>query len=324
MTHPIFNVIAPGPLTTIQDGGRPAARRYGVPEGGAMDEFALRAANKLVGNAPLAAALEVTLGGLTLAVLAPCVVAIAAAALDLRCDGRALPLWTACLLRQGERLELGQRQGGARAYLALGGGIATAMVLGGSGTDIGGGFGGIAGRALRARDVIYSNGATAARDAPAVGAWLPPARRPAYCAAPLLRVMAGPHAQAFSAATRATLLKAEYRVSPQSNRMGYRLVGPSLAARPGTTVPSLGVVGGVIQVPPGGGPILLMADAQTTGGYPIIGTVIGADLPLAAQLLPGDTVRFAAVSLREAHVALAAQRALLVAPPDDDNIGAPI
>ncbi|MBC8077815.1 MAG: urea amidolyase, partial [Chloroflexales bacterium] len=194
MTRPIFNVIASGPLTTVQDGGRPAARRYGVPEGGAMDEFALRAANKLVGNAPLAAALEVTLGGLALAVLAPCVVAITGATLDLRCDGRALPLWTACVLRQGERLELGQRQAGARAYLALEGGIATAMVLGGSGTDLGGGFGGIAGRALRAQDVIYSNGPTIARGNPAAGMWLPPARRPAYCAAPRLRVIAGPHA----------------------------------------------------------------------------------------------------------------------------------
>ncbi|MBC8076338.1 MAG: urea amidolyase, partial [Chloroflexales bacterium] len=151
-----------------------------------------------------------------------------------------------------------------------------------------------------------------------------PSRRPAYGATPRLRVIAGPHARAFSAATRATLLTAEYQVGTQSNRMGYRLAGPSLAASPGTTVPSLGVMAGVIQVPPGGEPILLMADAQTTGGYPIIATVIGADLPLAAQLLPGDTVRFAAVPLHEAHAALAAQRALLVAPPDDDNIGAPI
>jgi biotin-dependent carboxylase-like uncharacterized protein len=323
MIQPALKVIAPGPLTSVQDGGRPEARRYGVPEGGAMDAFALRAANALVGNQPLAAALEVTLGGLVLEALAPCLVAVTGATLDLRCDERALPLWAACLLRAGERLHLGRRLGGARAYLALAGGVASETVLGGAGTDLGGGFGGIGGRALRAQDVIYGRAVTSEREALA-GRWLPPERRLAYAPAPQLRVIAGPHARAFPAAARATLLAAEFRVGAQSNRMGYRLVGPSLAARAGTRVLSLGVMAGVIQVPPGGEPILLMADAQTTGGYPIIATVIGADLPLAAQLVPGDALRFAYVSLREARRALVAQRALLAAPIEDDFVGAPI
>jgi biotin-dependent carboxylase-like uncharacterized protein len=324
MPQQVFRIITPGPLTTVQDGGRVAARAYGVPEGGAMDVFALRAANTLVGNHSLAPALEVTLGGLVLEAVAPCLVAVAGASLDLRCGGRSVPLWTACLLKAGERIELGRPRFGARAYIALAGGVAVDEVLGGFGTYLGGGFGGLGGRALRAQDVIYGDGSAAQERAMLAGRWLPPERRLPYGPAAQLRVIPGPHTRAFPAEARATVLSAEYRVGAQSNRMGYRLAGPPLTARLGAVVRSLGVAPGVIQVPPGGEPILLMADAQTTGGYPIIATVISADLPLAAQLVPGGALRFSAVSLREAHSALAAQRALLTAPPEDDNFGAPI
>lgn len=290
-----------------------------------MDGFALRAANALVGNGPVAAALEVTLGGLVLEVLAPCLVAVTGAALDAQRDGVMLPLWTACYLRAGAILALGMRQSGARAYLAVAGGIDVPAVLGGYSTDLGAGFGGLEGRALRAGGLIKGRLDSSTSDLQRrAGTWLPQARRVTYGATPTLRLIPGPHAHFFAPDALDTLLAAPYRLGPDCNRMGYRLSGAHLAHAGRGEVRSLGVLPGVIQVPSSGQPILLMADAQTTGGYPIIGTVISADLPLAAQLLPGDSVSFACVTLPEAHAALQAQQRMLSLPLPNDELGGPI
>jgi biotin-dependent carboxylase-like uncharacterized protein len=318
-----LRVLASGLLATVEDLGRPAARRYGVPGGGAMDTFALEAANRLAGNPPGMAALEITGGGAHFEVLAPLLLAVAGADLGARLDRRSLMPWTTVLARPGAQIQFQGRQGdwGARAYLALAGGIAVPEVLGSRGTCLSGGFGGLAGRQLRPGDLLEV-GAANVDGAALAGRHWPVERRPAYGAAPVLRMVRGPHAGRFAPEALAALVGQSFRVSPTSNRMGYRLEGPPLHTLAPTDLPSLGVLPGAIQVPPDGGAILLMADAQTTGGYPIAGVVIGADLPLAAQLLPGDHLRFAVVEVDEAVDARRAQRAWLDAGPAEEEVRA--
>jgi biotin-dependent carboxylase-like uncharacterized protein len=315
-----IEILAAGPLMTVQDLGRPGARRYGVSPGGALDAFALAAANRLVGNPPAAAGLEITAGGAALRLRRPALIALAGGDLAASLDGRPIPLWTAVLADAGATLGLAGRRGawGARAYLAVAGGVDVPPALGARATDLAGGFGGLEGRALRAGDLLPL-GAPAPRLAPAVGQRWPEAARPAYAAEPALRFIPGPHLECFMPDALEALAAARLRVSPTSNRMGYRVEGLRLPyARP-CSLPSLGVVPGSIQVPPDGAPILLMADAQTTGGYPLVGALISADLPLAAQLLPGDTLRLAPTTLIVALAALRAQAAALAGGLESDE-----
>jgi biotin-dependent carboxylase-like uncharacterized protein len=316
----MIEVLAPGPLLIVQDLGRPGARRYGVPQGGAMDSFALTAANRLVGNPPGAAGLELTAGGAELLFTRPARLALTGADLGASVDGRPMPLWSSLLVGRGARLRLAGRRSawGARAYLAVAGGLALPAVLGSRSTDLGGAFGGLDGRPLRRGDLLEV-GPEPPGSALALGQSWPEALRPPYRAAPTLRLVPGPHADCFAPEALARLAAAELRVSPTSNRMGYRLEGLALPyARP-CSLPSLGVVPGAVQVPPDGAPILLMADAQTTGGYPLIGVVAAADLPLAAQLLPGDHLQLAPTTLAEALAARRAQGEALALPLDDDG-----
>jgi biotin-dependent carboxylase-like uncharacterized protein len=316
----VIEVIAAGPLLTVQDLGRPSARRYGVPQGGAMDSFALVAANRLVGNQPGAACLEVTAGGAELRFTRPTLVALAGADLGASVDGRPLPLWSAERIDAGARVRLAGRSGrwGARAYLAIAGGIATAPVLGSRATDLGGGFGGLDGRRLAAGARLPLGSADPGALMAVGGRW-PEALRPPYSTAPKLRLLPGPHLSCLAPDALVTLAAATLRVGAAANRMGYRLEGLRLEHRRPCSLPSLGVIPGVIQVPPDGAPILLMADAQTTGGYPVLGTVIAADLPLAAQLLPGDELGFAPVELPAALEARREQKAALGFTPYGDE-----
>jgi biotin-dependent carboxylase-like uncharacterized protein len=314
----MLTVLQPGPLLTIQDRGRAGARRFGVPASGALDSLAASCANRLVGNHPGAATLEITAGGCALRCESLSVIAVAGADLGATLDAAPLPLWRACLVRPGSILRFTTRRSGARAYLAVAGGIAVAPQLGSRSALCGGPFGGMLGRPLRAGDRLPSG----AGDLAVAGRGWPEDLRPAYSAAPLLRYLRGPHP--FSAADRRRFHQTAWTISPASNRMGYRLGGAALSP-PSKTLASLGVVPGVIQVPPDGGPIVLLADAQTTGGYPIIGTVIGADLHLAAQTLPGDTLRFQPVTLKAAEQAWRQLQQQIAAPlEDDDGWGAPI
>lgn len=316
-----LEVLSGGALSTLQDDGRPGAMRHGVPRGGAMDPFAALAANRLVGNPPGAAVVEVTAGGAAFAVLRPTLLAVAGADLGASLDGVPLPLWTAVLARAGSVLALPGRQSawGARAYLAIGGGVAAPVVLGSRATHLPGRFGGIEGRPLRPGDLLAPAGASGDPLVVAGRAW-PSDARPAYGPAPTLRFVPGPHTAHFAPGTLEAVTSATLRVSDSSNRMGYRLEGARAPYAGRTSIASLGVIPGVVQVPPDESPILLMADAQTTGGYPILGVVIAPDLPLAAQLLPGDHLRLAPVGLDEAVAArraYAAWRASAL-PADED------
>lgn len=292
----MLRVEHPGLFTTVQDLGRPNAIPAGVPAGGAMDRFAHSAANLLVGNDPSLATLECTLRGPRLLAERPCLVAIAGADLEPTVNGRPAPMWRAILLSAGSELSFGARRGGARAYIAVAGGFAGDRWLGSLSTYLLVSRGGMHGRALVAGDVI---GAASVVATPVVaGRELAADLRPDY-SDHVLRAIPGPHLGRLGPEGARTFFGSAFEVSHQANRMGYRLEGPDLAS-PGEEILSFGLTAGAVQLPIGGRPILLMADHQTTGGYPVIATVAGAWLSVAAQLAPGDEVRFAEISVEAA------------------------
>ena len=285
-----------GLLTTVQDLGRPSAVAAGVPPGGAMDRFAHSAANLLAGNDARAATLECTLTGPRLVAERSCLVAITGADLDPRINGKPVPMWTGIFLSAGDRLTLTTRRSGARAYVAVAGGVAADRWLGSQSTYLLAARGGMHGRALVVGDTIA---VTESSGSPAVaGRELPRHLRPDY-GDHALRAMAGPHIGRLGLAGRHTLFTSVFTVSHHADRMGYRLDGPDLDTS-GEELLSFGLTAGVVQLPAGGKPILLMADQQTVGGYPVIATVVRASLPIAAQLAPGDELRFAEVDIDEA------------------------
>jgi antagonist of KipI len=296
-----LRVLQPGILTTIQDRGRPNAVASGVPAGGAMDRFAHSAANLIVGNDRGAATLECTLTGPRLAAIRSCVIAITGGDL-----GASIPMWTAIELAAGDEVSFAGRRTGARAYIAIGGGVVGDRWLGSMSTNLMCARGGMHGRALVAGDVI-STGEW--HDPPVAGRTLDDRLRPDY-ADRSLRVIRGPHYARLTHESQQELWTATFTVNPSSNRIGYRLDGATLEA-PGDELLSFPVLAGVVQIPSGGQPILLMADNQTAGGYPVIATVASAWMPIAAQLAPGDVLRFAEISIEDALNARATQRAAL-------------
>jgi antagonist of KipI len=312
-----LEILDPGLLTTIQDAGRPDWTHLGVPVGGACDTWSLAVANLLAGADAGAAALEMTIAGPTLAVREATTIGLAGADLGgvVRETGRRLLPGRSHALAAGCTIGFDgpATAAGARAYLALPGGIDVPAVLGSGSTLLGAGFGGVAGRALRAGDVLRARsgdsdaGATAPRELawpwfdgdpiaslPANGPWL-------------LRFVAGPGPGADG------LLDAEWRVRPDSDRIGLRLEGGAVDNQPAGSGELLthGVVRGAIQLPPGGGPLVLLADHQTTGGYPVAGVVVRADHPRLGQLRPGAAVRLAAVTIDDARAAFLDQGRLL-------------
>jgi len=303
-----MTVLSPGPLTTVQDLGRPGHRRQGVASGGAVDTFALQVANLLVGNAGDAAALEFALTGPRLKFSGDALIAL--------CGGEFgdLPDWRLVRVPAGGEISLEKCRAGCRGYLAVAGGLDVPRVLGGCGTDLRGGFGGHEGRALRAGDGLkVKRGVLEAhsmRPDVAFHHFIAPGIRPAYSRSPTVRVVRGAEAGEFSG----EFFQHLFTVEAQSDRMGLRLTGPQLERRAKTgELISSPVAPGTIQVPPDGQPIVLMADAQTLGGYPKIAHAIVVDLPLLAQLRPGDTVRFQEVALVEAHrLQLAREHALAI------------
>ena len=300
-----FTIVKPGLMTTVQDLGRPQAAASGVTPGGAMDRFAHISANLLVGNDRSAATLECTITGPSLVADVACVVAVAGANLEPMIDGRPMPMWTGVALAAGQTLEFGVRRSGARAYIAVAGGFAADRWLGSMSTNLLVGRGGMHWRSVRRGDAIATGPAAWAEG----GLTLPPALRPDY-AERSLRVLPGPQAGRMPAGSWRKLVSAPYVLSASSNRMGYRLEGPTLEA-PGQELLSFHLVPGAIQLPSGGRPILLMADHQTAGGYPVIAVVVSASMTVAAQLAPGDELRFEEIGVEEALAMRAAQRAAL-------------
>ena len=308
MSHLIVH--RPGMLTTVQDLGRWGHQRFGIPVGGPMDSFAHRYANALVANAESAAALEITLMGPELEADQPTVCAVTGARFHVTINEVAVPLDMAFEIPAGGRLRFGARGAGARAAVAVRGGFAVPPLYGSRATSLLSRIGPFGGRALRAGDVLPVGDAPARHTVAAAAAGLPLPEGGAR-----LRVIAGPHAERFDPASLDQLYAARFVVTPESNRMGYRLDGPRLRHAEASDILSDATPIGSLQVPASGQPILLMADRQTTGGYPKIATVISADLPLAGQLAPGDWIEFTPASRAEAVAALKRQQAQLEPRP---------
>lgn len=306
-----IEVLEPGVLTSVQDAmGRNDWRHVGVPVGGAADRWNARLANRLVGNSDRSALLEMTLLGSTLRFGRRCRIALTGG-LSAMLDGMPLGPNVAREVRPGEMLRMGDGEG-ARGYLAVAGGLAIEPVLGSAATDLRTGFGGFDGRALRAGDALPVH---ASGPGPALrwtGTW----------STGPIRIVASPHAER---SAPDALTRNAWRVGPAADRTGVRLEGSRLATAAGE-VATMGLPLGAIQVPPDGGPIVMLADRPVTGGYPVPAVVIGADVGRVAQLRPGDRVRFASVSLEEARHALRRAEDELaalevLAEPSDDELG---
>jgi antagonist of KipI len=306
-------VADPGLLTTVQDLGRYGHQRVGVPPSGPMDRLAFLVANRLVGNPDGAAALECTIKGPRLEVRQAATVAVTGAPMGFTVNGAAAPLWTAVRVRPGDVIAFQMAGAGCRAYLAVAGGIDVPLALGSRATYLRGRLGGLGGRAIQKGDALpVGTPAGAARE----GRTVPDARRPAYPAERECRVILGPQDDRFTPEGIQAFLGGPYEVTPQADRMGYRLKGPEIPHVRGHDIVSDGIPLGGIQVPGERQPIVLLADRQTTGGYTKIATVIGVDIGAIGQTRPGHRIVFRRVTLAEAHAARAAEAAWLAGAID--------
>lgn len=293
-------VQAAGPFTSVQDLGRTGHQAAGIPVSGALDPVSLRIANALVGNEGGEAALEVRLAGPTLKVDAPRVrIALCGTSAPLQIlapEPREVPPWQSVTLERDTVFRVPPLKDSVTAYLAVEGGFDLPPVLGSRSTCLRAGFGGLEGRVLADGDTLpLALGEASMR---------PDMRldRPLTLVSPAtIRVVLGPQDDYFPDTAIATLLEAEYRVTNEADRMGLRLAGPALTHETGYDITSDGIATGAIQVPGDGQPIILLADHQTTGGYPKIATVISTDLPALGRLAPGAVLRFAAVSVTDAQ-----------------------
>jgi antagonist of KipI len=304
-----IQVLRPGLLTTVQDQGRHGHQHLGLCPGGAMDPVALALANALVGNPPEEAALEMTVIGPELLFEQDTLVAVCGAEFK-----GSFPHNRPVLVPAGSRYNVGRAVRGARAYLAAAGGLAIAPVLGSRSTYLPGRFGGLDGRALRHGDVLPLNPGSGEISRKRYSLLKNTANGSVRWSAPpltlpdrepiVVHVIEGQHFEMFDAASQRAFFEAVWRISPDSNRMGFRLAGPVLARAKsgglGDEILSGPTCLGIVQVPSGGTPIALMADHQTTGGYPQIAAIVSADVPRLAQMAPGATVHFARCSLEDA------------------------
>lgn len=294
-------VIEADGLATIQDCGRNGWRRFGVPVSGPMDVFAFRAANMLAGNSVEVAAIEIGFGDIVFEAVHDCVIAVAGAGYALSIYAWDFPLWSSFYVRGGWTIRLTKVDSGLWAYLAVTGGVQTQPLLGSRSTNLRGQFGGLDGRPLQAGDLVRST--IPLHSSPGfVPRTLAEEARPLYDDHPRINVIMGPQAQYFTQPSIETFLAGEFTVTSSSDRMGYRLHGPALMLDRATELLSEGMTAGSIQVPASGQPIVMMADAPTTGGYAKIATVISADLPLLAQCVPNkSTIRFQKTTVAKAQ-----------------------
>lgn len=293
-------VVDAGLLTTIQDLGRHGVGASGISPSGAVDRFSACAANRLVGNDDGAAVIETTMTGASFDATAPMVVAVTGAEASIVVGGRSRSAWRTLHLAAGDRIAIGPPTGGLRSYLAIGGGIVTPRVLASASTDVSGGFGG---RRLVPGDALEI-GSDAVGDAEPVSLAFPAASLPPLRAPFALRALVGPDAATIGHEAIDALCSATFRGSARSSRQGLRLEGAPVPGGTGDAI-SAGVCAGCVQLPGDGLPIVLLAEHQTTGGYPVALVVITADIGLAAQVKPGDDVRFERVDRAGARDALA-------------------
>jgi 5-oxoprolinase (ATP-hydrolysing) subunit C len=297
----VLRVINPGALATLQDRGRMGYQRYGVPQSGAMDMLSFAIACMLVGNPLDEAAIEFTLMGGSYTLETGSCRAAVAGAFAVTLNGAAIPPYRAIDLRAGDILRIAGgtiSHGSARGYLALAGGFDVPPVLGSRSTHVRSGIGGVDGAALRKDTRLGLRAPQAGRGAPLA---LDP-RLARHDPGPI-RVLPGPQDDYFDSTGWDVLLSERWRMSPNSDRMGMRLEGPRIPQQRDYNIVSDGVPHGAVQVPGDGQPIIMLADRQSTGGYPKIATVISADLPRLGQLRPGDGLRFARVTIDEAELA---------------------
>lgn len=300
MSTSLIQVLEGGFSTTLQDLGRPYGRRFGVPPGGALDLFAYRAANRLVQNPENAATLEIMLQGPALHFETAALIAVAGADLGAELsDGRNVPSWMSVFVRAGQQLSFrgaGGTNWGRCAYVAVHGGWAAPLVMGSRSTYLRAALGGYRGegRPVAVGDRLESGSHSLHHLVEGAGRFLPAMQRLPYSKDVRVQVVLGPYLENFAPEALTTLLANPYLLSREADRMGFRLEGPHLPhLRPELVeIESCAAVFGTIQVPPNGQPIVLMADHQVTGGYPILAVVVSRDLPLLAQLPTGGTVSF--------------------------------
>ena len=294
-----LRVLRSGPLSLLQDAGRIGWQHLGVSPGGVQDGHAAAWANRLVGNSWGTPLLEIALGGMELRAEAEVWLALAGAEARIEVDGRVVPNWSRFALRAGQCLKIGFAVSGQYLYLAAAGGFAAEPVLGSISTQVREGLGGLdgAGAALVEGDLLACAGGACVR-----AASVPWPYRPDYRATPLLRVITGGDAVAFSEAALAVFFGQAWELAPQSDRMGARLRGEPLVAPARQW--SLGVARGAVQVPPDGQPIILQADRQTMGGYPVLGWLHQLDQWRLAQCQARQSLRFTQVSVSDAQAEL--------------------
>jgi antagonist of KipI len=292
----VIRIVDPGPQTTVQDLGRVGHLRYGIPPSGPLDVRAFVIANRLVGNADGAAALEATVLGPRFTVETACAIAVTGADAPVTVNGAAAEAWSTLPLVAGDTVRIAAARAGVRIYVAFAGGLDVPSVLGSRATYLRGRLGGLQGRRLQRDDVL--------RTFPVAP---PPIRRlPASAVPPLerepeIRVVLGPQADRFTAEGLAAFLGGAYEMLPQSDRMGARLSGPRIAHARGHDIISDGIALGAVQVPGDGQPIVLLVDRQSTGGYTKVATVGSFDIGRIGQVKPGQRLRFLAVDVAEAH-----------------------
>ncbi|MGV8939701.1 MAG: biotin-dependent carboxyltransferase family protein [Allorhizobium sp.] len=310
----MIEILTTGAVNSVQDLGRFGYLDAGVGCSGAMDAEALLLANLLIGNAPGLAGLELTLFPFRLKFCKTTIFAFTGADCPATLSGRAIRSWWAMAAQAGDVLEIGLPRSGARAYLAFAGGIAVPEVLGSRATDLKSGWGGFEGRGLKRGDVLAVGEAPATANSPAAGFGLDPLEvrmlPPAAGSAMPIRVLPSAEFAAFSDTMRADFFAADWKVSAEANRQGYRLEGPDLHTTQRLELFSHGIMPGTVQVPPSGQPIIQLAEANTCGGYPKIANVIEADLWRLAQTPSGATLRFIEVDLPAAIAALRLQRSV--------------
>ena len=299
----ILEILSPGIQTSVQDLGRYGYGRYGVAPSGALDSYALRIANLLVGNRPDQAGLETMLLGPAIRALTDIVVAVTGGNLQPRRNKQSIEMWRSHFLMKDDILSFDSPVSGFRAYVAVGGGLSLVPVMGSRSTNLSSGFGGLQGRTLEKKDILTSKNHSQhlkTNTRTLNTAWIP-----VYPNNWSLRIIWGPQDDHFPDESRGSFLGATYKMSSDSDRTGIRLQGPIIRQKPDiqTSIISEGVISGSVQIPGDGKPIIILGET-VTGGYRKIATVISADLPQLGQIKPGDTVRFAAVSLDEARQAL--------------------
>ncbi|MDR6724696.1 antagonist of KipI [Paenibacillus amylolyticus] len=313
-----MEVIRSGLLSTVQDEGRFGQRRYGIHPGGAMDTFAARVSNMVVGNTRNAAVIEMTMTGSELRFEEDQLISLCGADLSAMVDDIDIPMWRPIVIPAGAVLRFGRCRSGLRTYMAVAGGIDVPVIMGSRSTDLKTGIGGINGRALRDGDKL-SIGKPSKEASMILDFWgtkrksgvhhvkttawyLSSNEWPGYHAEPVIRIVPGIEDRGFTEESLRKFYEEPYLVSPQSDRMGYRMQGAVIERKQDQNRLSEAVTYGTVQIPADGQPIILMADHQTIGGYPVLGQVAKVDLPILAQARPGTRVTFRQITSREAEM----------------------